>query len=53
MANVAALTLANICMDVQIDICMYLLPLDILVLRKVCQRGQLWLIISLKYYQDL
>jgi hypothetical protein len=37
MAEVAALTLANICVDVQIGICMCLHPSDILALRKVCQ----------------
>ena len=36
MAEVAALTLANICLDVQIGICMCLHPSDILALRKVC-----------------
>ena len=37
MAEVAALTLANICLDVQIGICMFLHPSDILALRKVCR----------------
>ena len=36
---VAALTLANICLDVQIGICMFLHPSDILALRKV---GRHW-----------
>ena len=36
MAKLVALTLANICLDVQISICMYLHPSDILALRKVC-----------------
>jgi hypothetical protein len=37
MAEVAALTIANICLDVQIGICMFLHPSDILALRKVCR----------------
>jgi len=49
----AALTLANICLDVQIGICMCLHPADILILRKVRQHRKLLLIKSLKYYQDL
>jgi hypothetical protein len=35
-AEVAALTLANLCFDVQIGICMCLHPSDIMALRKVC-----------------
>jgi hypothetical protein len=48
----AALTLANICLDVQIGICMFLHPSDILALRKVCRH---WKLSSVKYssYQDL
>ena len=37
MAQAAALTLANIPLDVQIGICMFLHPSDILALRKVCR----------------
>ena len=37
MSEVAALTLANICLDVQIGICMFLHPSDILALRKACR----------------
>ena len=37
MAEVTALTLANTCFDVQISICMFLHPSDILALRKVCR----------------
>ena len=37
MADSEVLTLANICLDVQIGICMFLHPSDILALRKVCQ----------------
>ena len=37
MAKLVSLTLANICLDVQISICMYLHPSDILALRKVCR----------------
>jgi hypothetical protein len=37
MAEVATLTLAKICLDVQIAICMFLHPSDILALRKVCR----------------
>ena len=54
MTEVAALTLANICLDVQIGICMYLHPSDILALRKVCRRQKSSLVKSVKYiYQDL
>ena len=37
MAEETALTLANSCLDVQIAICMFLHPSDILALRKVCR----------------
>ena len=53
MAEVAALTLANIDLDVQICICMFLHPSDILALRKVCRHRQFSLLKSVKYYQDL
>ena len=54
MAEVATLTLANICLDVQIGICMFLHPSDILALRKVCRHQKFSLLKSLKYYhQDL
>ena len=54
MVKVAALTLANICLDVQIGICMYLHPSDILALRKVCRHQKFSLLKSVKYYyQDL
>ena len=52
----AALTLANICLDVQIGICMCLHPSDILALRKVCRHQKFSLLKSLAvkhYYQDL
>lgn len=35
----ATLTLADMYLDVQIDICMHLQPSDILTLRKVCQHS--------------
>ena len=38
MAEVAASTLANIPLDVQISICLFLHPSDILALRKVCRQ---------------
>ena len=41
MAEVAALTLANICLDVQIGICMCLHPSDILALRHVRRHQKL------------
>ena len=55
MANLAALTLANICLDVQIGICMFLHPSDILSLRKVHPHQKFSLLKSVKYYyyQDL
>ena len=54
MAEVTALTLANICLDVQISICMFLHPSDILALRKVCQPRKFSLLKLLMYYsQDL
>ena len=54
MAEVAALTLANICLDVQIGIFMYLHPSDILTLRKVCQHQKFPLLKLVKqYHQDL
>ena len=46
---VAALTLANICLDVQIGICMFLHPSDILTLRKVRQHRKFSLLKSVKY----
>ena len=53
-AEVAALTLANICLDVQIGICMFLQPSDILALRKVCRHRKFSSPKSVKYYyQDL
>ena len=55
MAEVAAPTLANICLDVQIGICMYLHPSDILALRKVCRHRKVIVaqISDVSYYQDL
>ena len=53
MAEVTTLTLANIPLDVQISICLFLHPSDILALRKVCQHQKLLLLKSVKYYQDL
>jgi hypothetical protein len=54
MDEMAALTLANICLDVQIGICMFLHPSDILALRKVCRLQKFSLLKSVKYYyQDL
>ena len=50
MAEVAALTLVNIPLDVQIGICLFLHPSDILALRKVCQHQKLLLLKSVKYY---
>ena len=44
MAEVAALTLENISLDVQIVICMFLHPLDILALREVCRHQKLSLL---------
>ena len=49
MAEVAAITLANICLDVQIGICMYLHPSDILRLRKVCRYQKSSLLKSVNY----
>ena len=49
MANLATLTLANICLDVQIGICMCLHPSDILSLRKVCPHQKFSLLESVKY----
>ena len=40
--NLAALTLANICLDVQIGICMCLHLSDILSLRKVCPPSEVF-----------
>ena len=48
MAKAAALTLANICLDVQIGICMFLHPPDILALRKVCRHRKFLLLKSMK-----
>ena len=49
MAEVAALTLSNIPLDVQIGICMFLHPSDILALRKVCRYRKFSLLKSVKY----
>ena len=49
IAEVAAITLANICLDVQIGICMYLHPSDILTLRKVCRDQKSSLLKSVNY----
>jgi hypothetical protein len=46
MDEVAALTLANVCLDVQIGICMYLHPSDILAMRKVCRHQKFSLLKS-------
>jgi hypothetical protein len=43
MFEAAPLSLANICLDLQIGICMFLHPSDILALRKVCQHLELFL----------
>ena len=53
MADSEVLTLANICLDVQIRICMFLHPTDILALRNVCQHqkfrcSNLWSLIIIK-----
>ena len=54
VSEVATLTLANICLDVQIGICMFLHPSDILALRKVCLHQKISLLQSVTYYyQDL
>ena len=54
MAEVAAaLTLANICLDMQIGICLFLHPSDILALRKVCRHQKFLLLKSVTYYEDL
>ena len=54
MAEAAALTLANICLDVQIGISMYLYPSDILELSKVCRSLEVFVgQISQVHYQDL
>ena len=50
MDEVAPLTLANIPLDVQIGICLFLHPSDILALRKVCQHQKFSLLKTLKYY---
>ena len=51
----ASLTLANICLDVQIGICTFLHPSDILALRKVCRHHKFSMLKLLVkyYYQDL
>ena len=50
----AEVTLTNICLDVQIGICMFLYPSDILALRKVCRHWKFSLLKSvMHYYQDL
>ena len=50
----ASLTFTNICLDVQIGICMCLHPSDILALRKVCRYHNFSFLKSVKsYYQDL
>ena len=53
MAEAVALMLANICLDVQIRICMFLHPSDILALRKVSQHWKFSLLKSVKYYSRL
>ena len=54
MAEVTSLTLANICLDVQICICMFLQPSKILALRKAYRHRKFSLLKSVKYYfQDL
>ena len=45
--------LADNCLDVQIGICMFLHPSDILALRKVCRHQKFSLLKSVKYYWDL
>src|SRR5260370_262904 len=50
MAEVVALSLANICFDIQISICMLLHPSDILELRKVCGYQKFALHKSVKYH---
>ena len=54
MTEVAPLTLEKIPLDVQIGICLFLHPSDILALRKVCRHRKISLLKSVKYYyQDL
>jgi hypothetical protein len=48
MTEVATLTLVNVCLDVQIGICMFLHPSDILALRKVCRHQKLSLLKSVE-----
>ena len=50
MAEVAPLNLASIPLDVQIGICLFLHPSDILALRKVCRHQKFSLLKSVKYY---
>ena len=49
MAEVAPLTLANIPLDVQIGICLFLHPFDILALRKVCQHQKFSLLKTVNF----
>ena len=49
MAEVVALTLAKFCLDLQIGICMFLHPSDILALRKVCRHHMFSLLKTVKY----
>jgi hypothetical protein len=44
--EVTALTLASICLAVQIGICMFLYPSDILALRMVCRHQKFSLLVS-------
>ena len=54
VSEVVPLTLANICLDVQIGICMFIHPSDILALRKVRRHRKFSLLKSETYcYQDL
>ena len=48
MAEMATLSLASICLDVQIGICMFLHPSDILALRKVCRHQKFSLLKSVE-----
>ena len=53
MAEMVAPTHASTCLDVQIGICMFLQPSDILALRKVCRHLKFSLLKSvMKYFQD-
>ena len=50
MAEVTALTLAIICLDVQIGICMFLHLPDILALRQACRHQKFSLLNLVKHF---